>query len=1487
MMPWDVATSMSALGEALENQYLGRAKPRPHVMRCLNPRPEDVATALRDLRTRVGPQNKIIFHLTAHGISSRPQQRCIFVVNNNGRVAELPLDVLRQSAGYPLVLVADCPSAGTILSHFYESERKEEILRTQQRFRGTQQTYGGSSAGLDEAASRAGGYASNGGAGGGRWDGAPLEMKEGLYFLGACADGEGVASHALLPTDILTSCLTTPERMALLWFMIEHKQHTDLHPLLLHLDTGRSKTSPMAQIKSALQVVTECIAWHVLPRETFTQLFRVDNTVASLFRGFILASRIIAALGATPMSYPPFSLRGDALVSNHPLWRVLDVMLDTTVAEMCRAVKPGLYANPAERGSSWRDYLDGRSVSWGLVGDAQGADLFENFPVLPFWHDALSAIDASILRDTTSYCHDREIPIPRLERLPALFYALLQKAHRREALRLLCRFVDLGGPSVAQLHDVDIFSIVITDLLKRPDQVAEFLPYLLFVAAKATFADPDLVSSELLVQVCLFAIKPTSSHNTPPRAAARAVLGHFADEKGTQVLALSTLVMLTMRRPDVQVKCIATGAVEAVAELLHRHCFANEAETGLGVPPPHLAPPPPLSRHHKSTSPPSMSTPSPPPVVQSGQGTPRPDVDSGGSNGIEPLLLTSCCAFMTAVLLGSSVVAVGGSINFGELVERLIPCVGVLLWHSAPAVRFAAARVMSVFVLHPEVPEEWTLKLVHLAVTRLEPLETNVDTRIELLSILSGTLRRHEGILKSTAHHEVAALLTPLTRPKGGMYSKSEIPIPSLMSPLALGTAMTAESTRTVTAAAPLQLVDSDDEDASGSAWIQQSPFNTATPKYSMPSWMRRSIPNVAGAAMAAAPVSTASDASPLMPPVPPAPTSRAIVLMCLHAVAVAADDICPIVRQHAARAMRELRDAKLIPAQFVDSLNQVGGGGGGGNGAGGVGPGVDGGSTKQQSGFWRFFSSVRGNSLAVPRDGGASRHAAQQISGISAGGSDHGNSSEVSDSFATDFAGSSTFNRSHRAVSHDDRTTIAPFIFACLSFLDELLLTPPDSYSDPRSLVVINKVNAARTFAESFEQSASYSCRQVPESWDIRFDIVQERDVAEGVRSVVFHPVQRHFVTSSFVGDLVTVWQLHDNEKRMTIANQFWTSSASRRPAGSGLNGGSAADVTDEPMTPMSKTPVHSSQARQTSSLFHQPLSNTNRSYTDAHISSMCIVDAPMRSLLCTTHADGGVTLFANYYAANRSATHRIAAFPTMPREEAANSHTCLSAYSAASGNLHVTRPSGAIGTWDLDCEQAVDMHFSLRSTTVSSICAHTTDRFMLAVGASGSVLLFDLRSPKRSCQAKAELPPSHSHKLPPQVVHVGFAPRFAHCITAGYAPDGAVALWDDRLLSRPLTLQTPSGAEMTKGCAVRHLDVHAIHPQIVSAHTTTAHDIVATEFGSNVWKKVAKPSLKQATTVVFHPVSVVFAVGSPKQLVLVARKPFDSSVARETLTM
>ncbi len=65
-----------------------------------------------------------------------------------------------------------------------------------------------------------------------------------------------------------------------------------------------SRRTPLGELNWIFTAVTDTIAWNVLPRDLFQKLFRQDLLVASLFRNFLLAERIMRGANCTPVSSP-------------------------------------------------------------------------------------------------------------------------------------------------------------------------------------------------------------------------------------------------------------------------------------------------------------------------------------------------------------------------------------------------------------------------------------------------------------------------------------------------------------------------------------------------------------------------------------------------------------------------------------------------------------------------------------------------------------------------------------------------------------------------------------------------------------------------------------------------------------------------------------------------------------------------------------------------------------------------------------------------------------------------------------------------------------------------------------------------------------------------------------------------------------------------------------------------------------------------------
>lgn len=85
----------------------------------------------------------------------------------------------------------------------------------------------------------------------------------------------------------------------------------------------------LGELNWIFTAITDTIAWNILPRDLFQKLFRQDLLVASLFRNFLLAERILRHYDCAPVSNPalPESYR-------HPMWDSWDLALDQSEYEV-------------------------------------------------------------------------------------------------------------------------------------------------------------------------------------------------------------------------------------------------------------------------------------------------------------------------------------------------------------------------------------------------------------------------------------------------------------------------------------------------------------------------------------------------------------------------------------------------------------------------------------------------------------------------------------------------------------------------------------------------------------------------------------------------------------------------------------------------------------------------------------------------------------------------------------------------------------------------------------------------------------------------------------------------------------------------------------------------------------------------------------------------------------------------------------------------
>nr|CCC52562.1 conserved hypothetical protein, fragment [Trypanosoma vivax Y486] len=226
-------------------------------------------------------------------------------------------------------------------------------------------------------------------------------------FVAACSAGSFLPLNPLLPADVLTSCLTTPLKMAL-----ERYANFSHRKQLLPCVTAEmicaipgslgDMSSPLGELNSILIAVMESVAWCTFTPSQFHRLFRQDPTTSVLFRNFLLADRILREVGCVPVSLP--SVPAEAHL--HHAWDLWESTLEGVICQLPDLLTSDLVLN--------RNYA---------------------YKPSSFFTNQLMAFEVWIKSGNLS-----EEP----EELPSALLALSQPSYQLPALVLLVHYLDSG-----------------------------------------------------------------------------------------------------------------------------------------------------------------------------------------------------------------------------------------------------------------------------------------------------------------------------------------------------------------------------------------------------------------------------------------------------------------------------------------------------------------------------------------------------------------------------------------------------------------------------------------------------------------------------------------------------------------------------------------------------------------------------------------------------------------------------------------------------------------------------------------------------------------------------------------------------------------------------------------------------------------------------------------------------------------------------------
>ncbi|XP_052611667.1 regulatory-associated protein of mTOR isoform X2 [Peromyscus californicus insignis] len=385
--------ALETIGANLQKQY-ENWQPRARYKQSLDPTVDEVKKLCTSLR-RNAKEERVLFHYNGHGVPRPTVNGEVWVFNKN-YTQYIPLSIydLQTWMGSPSIFVYDCSNAGLIVKSFkqfaLQREQELEVAAINPNHPLAQMPL-------------------------------PPSMKNCIQ-LAACEAHELLPMIPDLPADLFTSCLTTPIKIALRWI------------------PGRlnDRRTPLGELNWIFTAITDTIAWNVLPRDLFQKLFRQDLLVASLFRNFLLAERIMRSYNCTPVSSPRLPP-----TYMHAMWQAWDLAVDICLSQLPTII---------EEGTAFRHS--------------------------PFFAEQLTAFQVWL----TMGVENRSPP----EQLPIVLQVLLSQVHRLRALDLLGRFLDLGPWAVSLALSVGIFPYVLKLL---QSSARELRPLLVFIWAKILAVD--------------------------------------------------------------------------------------------------------------------------------------------------------------------------------------------------------------------------------------------------------------------------------------------------------------------------------------------------------------------------------------------------------------------------------------------------------------------------------------------------------------------------------------------------------------------------------------------------------------------------------------------------------------------------------------------------------------------------------------------------------------------------------------------------------------------------------------------------------------------------------------------------------------------------------------------------------------------------------------------------------------------------------------
>ena len=474
--------ALEAIGSNLHHQFEGLSgkviyKP------ILDPSLEDLRRFCQTSRKQAKDE-AVLFYYNGHGVPKPTASGELWCFNRDyTQYIPVSLQEVQSWLGSPGVYIWDCSAAGHLLMNFnIFAERRDQ-----------------------DANMLHGGYP----------DGAQPFMNS--IQLAACTANEQLPSCPELPADVFTSCLTSPIDIALRYFIMNHQLPNNVTAdMVLQLPGDlKDRRTPLGELNWIFTAITDTIAWTSFSREIFTRLYRCDLLIASLFRNFLLAERIMKDYNCTPHTYPALPP-----TNTHSLWATWDLAVDTCLRQLPELLAKAPEANitPAVAAPTPKPGWPGQVQDKTSVAPTKTAEKPYTYIRSRFFADQLTAFEVWISRGGSALTKRGPMSLPPAgdrysgeaingfneqdgsadqhlvprkppDQLPIVLQVLLSQPHRLRALILLSQFVDLGPWAVHLVLTIGIFPYI-SKLLQAPSQ--DLRPVLIFIWARILAVDPTV-----------------------------------------------------------------------------------------------------------------------------------------------------------------------------------------------------------------------------------------------------------------------------------------------------------------------------------------------------------------------------------------------------------------------------------------------------------------------------------------------------------------------------------------------------------------------------------------------------------------------------------------------------------------------------------------------------------------------------------------------------------------------------------------------------------------------------------------------------------------------------------------------------------------------------------------------------------------------------------------------------------------------------------